>query len=50
MASEGPVPTPEDKARYDAAKEELVKALTKKRDADKRLVRPKVEPQDPAAY
>ena len=39
MATEVAAPTAEDKARYDAAKEEVVKALAKKREADKRLVR-----------
>ncbi|THH28703.1 hypothetical protein EUX98_g5483 [Antrodiella citrinella] len=41
--AEATVPTPEDKARYDAAKEELMKALTKKREADKRLAQIEVQ-------
>ena len=32
-------PSAEDKAKYDAAKKELLHALTKKRNADKNLVR-----------
>lgn len=36
--TEVPAPTAEDKARYDAAKDEVLKALAKKREADKKLV------------
>ena len=35
-----PTPGPEDKARYDAARKELVQALQKKRLVDRQLVRP----------
>lgn len=37
MATE--VPTPEDKLRFDAARKELMQALTKRRIVDKQLVR-----------
>jgi len=37
MATEGPAPSAEDKARYEAAKKELIMALTKKRAIDKQL-------------
>ncbi|TCD61616.1 hypothetical protein EIP91_008160 [Steccherinum ochraceum] len=43
MASEAAAPSAEDKARYDAAKEELIKALAKKREADKRLAQLEVQ-------
>ncbi|KZT11904.1 NuA4-domain-containing protein [Laetiporus sulphureus 93-53] len=33
----GDAPTPEDKARYDAARKELMQALTKRRNIDKQL-------------
>lgn len=33
------IPTPEEKAKYDAAKKELLQALAKKRNLDKQLVR-----------
>lgn len=36
-----PAPTPDDKARYDAAKKDLMHALAKKRVVDKHLVRPR---------
>ena len=38
MSNEGPVHTAEDKARYEAAKKELMKALFTKRNIDKQLV------------
>lgn len=38
MSNEGPAPTAEDKARYEAAKKELMKALFTKRSIDKQLV------------
>ena len=34
------LPTTEDKAAFEAAKKDLVQALTKKRNADKQLVSP----------
>ncbi|KAH8104695.1 histone acetyltransferase subunit NuA4-domain-containing protein [Cristinia sonorae] len=43
MATEGPEPTAEDKARYNAARDELIKAIAKKRDADKRLAQLEVQ-------
>lgn len=44
MASEaGAAPTAEEKARYDAIKEDLKKALTKKRDTDKKLAQLEVQ-------
>jgi len=41
MASD--VPTPEDKLRYDAAKKELLQALTKRRMVDKQLAQLEVQ-------
>lgn len=38
MASEGPAPTADDKARYAQAKKDLIQALSKKRNLDKQLV------------
>ena len=38
MSNEAPAATPEDKAKYDAAKKELLQALAKKRMVDKQLV------------
>jgi len=37
-ATEGPIPTPEEKNRIMAAKKELVQALMKRRALDKQLV------------
>jgi hypothetical protein len=38
-ATEGPIPTPEEKNRIVAAKKELIQALGKRRALDKQLVR-----------
>ncbi|KIP05182.1 hypothetical protein PHLGIDRAFT_108601 [Phlebiopsis gigantea 11061_1 CR5-6] len=43
MSNEAPTPTPEDKAKYDAAKKELLHALTRKRNADKNLAQIEVQ-------
>lgn len=38
MADVAPAPSADDKARYEALKNDLMKALPKKRKADKQLV------------
>ena len=38
------LPTTEDKTAFEAAKKDLVQALTRKRNADKQLVSPNVLP------
>ncbi|KAI0056089.1 NuA4-domain-containing protein [Artomyces pyxidatus] len=43
MSTDGPAPSPEDKARYLAAKKELIQALTKKRALDKQLAQVEVQ-------